>query len=163
MSNKQWYVVYTKPRGEKKAELRLQEQGIETFLPLQETLRQWSDRKKKVQVPLFTSYLFVHINLKYDHLPVLQTYGVVRFVYHLGKPAVVRDEEIAAVRYMLENYTELEAESLQPGQEVEVKSGTFAGQQGIIQEMKNGYLLLELESIGQRLKAKIPIDRVKKR
>jgi len=162
MSNKQWYVVYTNPRGEKKAELRLQEKGIETFLPLQEVVKQWSDRKKKIQVPLFNSYLFVHIDLKKEHLSVLQTYGVVRFVRDLGAPAVVRDAEIEAVRYLLQNYIELSAESLEPGQQVEVKSGSFQGQQGMIREVRNGYLVLELESIGQRLRAKMPYDRVKK-
>ena len=162
MSNKQWYVVYTTPKGEKKAEARLQEKGIETFLPLQETVRQWSDRKKKVQSPLFTSYLFVQIDLIHDKYPVLETYGVVRFVNYLGKPAIVREEEIEAIRYLLKNYTELEAESLQPGQRVQVKSGAFEGQQGVIQQMENGYLVLELDSIGQRLKAKIPYGQVKK-
>jgi len=60
---KKWYVVYTTPRGEKKANHRLEEKGIETYLPLRKTIRQWSDRKKKIEVPLFTSYLFVYVDL----------------------------------------------------------------------------------------------------
>jgi len=158
---KKWYVVYTTPRGEKKASQRLEEKGIETYLPLRKTIRQWSDRKKKIAVPLFTSYLFVHVNLVHEKYPVLETYGVVSFVRYLGKEAVVRDSEIEAIEYMLQNFTEIQTQSLQPGQRVNIQGGSLKGQTGVVRDLKNNTLTLELENIGYQLVAKIPVDQVK--
>ncbi len=155
-------MVYTAPRSEKKASERLEKNGIESFLPLKQTLRQWSDRKKKVKVPLFTSYLFVRVNLVHEKYKVLETFGVVQYVYHEGQPAVVRDQDIEDIKMLLENYTELEAVTLEPGQRVEIKSGTLGGKSGIIRDTKNGVLTLELENIGYQLIAKIPLKQVKK-
>ena len=74
-----WYAVYTRPRFEKQVVKALLDQGIEGYLPLIKTMRQWSDRKKMVEVPLFSSYVFVHINRSaYDQ--VLQTQGVVKYI-----------------------------------------------------------------------------------
>ncbi|UZR95501.1 UpxY family transcription antiterminator [Chondrinema litorale] len=167
--NKKWYVVYTTPRGEKKASQRLEQRGIQTYLPVRETIRQWSDRKKKVLLPLFTSYLFVNIDLVHDKYSVLETNGVVAFVKYLGSEAVVRDEEIDAIKYMLKNYTEIETSSIQvggkktlePGQRVEIQGGTLKGQSGIIKNLKNNTLVLELENIGFQMIAKIPVEQVR--
>jgi len=158
---KKWYVVYTTPRGEKKANHRLEEKGIETYLPLRKTIRQWSDRKKKIEVPLFTSYLFVYVDLVHEKYPVLETNGVVAFVKHLGKEAVVRDREIEAIEYLLQNFTEITTESLQPGYRVNIQGGSLKGQSGIIKDIKNNTLTLELENIGFQLVAKIPVEQVK--
>ncbi|MEM1137173.1 MAG: UpxY family transcription antiterminator [Bacteroidota bacterium] len=158
---KTWYVVYTTPKGEKKASQRLEERGIQTYLPLRQTLRQWSDRKKKVAIPLFTSYLFVKIDLVREKYPVLETNGVVAFVKYLGKEAVVREQEIEAIQYMLKNYTEIETRSLQPGQRVQINGGSLKGQSGIIRNMKNNTLVLEMENIGFQMIAKIPVSQVK--
>ena len=74
-----WYAIYTRPRAEKQVCQRLVEQGIEAYLPIRKTMRQWSDRKKMVEVPLFTSYVFVHIDRRfYDD--VVRTHGVVKYI-----------------------------------------------------------------------------------
>ena len=171
--NKKWYVVYTTPRGEKKASQRLEERGIQTYLPLRETIRQWSDRKKKVTLPLFTSYLFVKVDLVFDKYSVLETNGVVAFVKYLGNEAIVREEEIDAIKYMLKNYTEIETHSiqtgsrdsnllnLQPGQKVNIQGGSLKGQSGIVRNLKNNTLILELENIGFQMIAKIPVNQVR--
>ena len=88
-----WYAVYTRSRFEKKAAERLAEQGIEAYVPLQRVMRQWSDRRKPVLEPAFRSYVFVRIN-HLHYYKVLDTPGIVRYVFFDGKPAVVRDEEI---------------------------------------------------------------------
>jgi transcriptional antiterminator RfaH len=92
-----WYVIYTKPRNEKKVTERLQQIGIVVYCPLVTQIKQWSDRKKKIQVPLFNSYLFVNMDEK-DREKVFQVSGVVRYLFWLGKPAIVRDEEIDVLR-----------------------------------------------------------------
>ena len=100
-----WYVLYTKPRNEKKTATLLQEKGITVFCPLQETIRQWTDRKKKIQEPLFKSYIFVHLkDYETQQVNVLTTRGAVRFLWWQGKPGVVRDEEIEAIQYFLNEY-----------------------------------------------------------
>ena len=95
-----WYAIYTKSRNEKKVALNLQEKGIEVYLPLLKTLKQWSDRKKWVEEPLFRSYLFVRI-LDKNYLEVLQTDGVVRFITFRQERVPVPDQQIEAVKAYL--------------------------------------------------------------
>src|SRR5206468_12120920 len=98
-----WYVVYTKPRWEKKVADLLTRKGIESYCPLNKVKKQWHDRKKIISEPLFTSYVFVHISV-HSHNNVLQTSGIINFVYWLGKPAVVRDDEIDTIKSFLDHY-----------------------------------------------------------
>ena len=93
MSDRQWLVIYTKPKNEKTVSERLSSNGIEVYCQIVETVRQWSDRKKKIKVPLFTSYVFVRVQEK-QRTEILQDPGVMNFVFWLGKPAVVRDSEM---------------------------------------------------------------------
>ena len=75
-----WYALYTKPRAEKKVSSELDFRGFENFLPLQTTIKQWSDRKKKVEIPLFNSYIFVRIDLEKYYYKILEIPGIVKFV-----------------------------------------------------------------------------------
>src|ERR1700733_7578238 len=95
-SGKSWYAVHTRPRWEKKVAGLLAKKKLEFYCPLNKVQRQWSDRKKIVTEPLFSSYVFVHID-ETEQVPVRVTDGVINFVYWLGKPAVVRNEEILAI------------------------------------------------------------------
>ena len=98
-----WYAVFTKPRAEKKVVERLEEGDIEVFLPLVKTLRQWSDRKKYVQLPLIPSYVFVRMNEK-DLNKVLPYPGTVAVLKHLGKPAKVKQSEIDNLKILSDNF-----------------------------------------------------------
>jgi transcription antitermination factor NusG len=110
-----WYVIYTQPRNEKKVAERLQNLGITVYCPLITIIKQWSDRKKKVQVPLLNSYVFVHLNDK-DREAVFQVSGVVRYLFWLGKPAIVRDEEIQALQEGLKDtMTSYEVKAIKVG------------------------------------------------
>lgn len=91
-----WYAVYTKSRTEKKVALRLKEAGIEAYCPVNKREKQWSDRRKVTEEPLFRSYVFVNIDLEKQSATVRRTLGVVNFVYWLQKPAVIQDDEILA-------------------------------------------------------------------
>jgi transcription antitermination factor NusG len=101
MSNsKRWFAAYTKPRWEKKVSGVLERKGVECWCPLKKTEKQWSDRKKVVEEPLFTSYVFVRIN-ETEKSVVLMTDGILNFVYYIGKPAIIRDEEIDIIKKFL--------------------------------------------------------------
>jgi transcription antitermination factor NusG len=96
-----WYALYTKPRHEKKVNDQLEGKGIISFLPMVEQLRQWKDRRKKVWIPLFNSYVFVKIDLK-DRYNALQTHGVVRLVSFGGEPAAIPDWQIEQLQQVIE-------------------------------------------------------------
>jgi len=146
-----WLAVYVRSRAEKKAQLELQTMGIETFLPLQRRLRQWSDRKKWVEMPLISGYLFVKISRK-EYDKVLQSNHVVSYVRFEGKAAIVPDNQIESLKLMLSQQAleiEITKEKLKPGQEVEVISGPLIGLKGKLQKMKGrNKVAVELEQLG---------------
>jgi transcription antitermination factor NusG len=88
-----WHALYTKPRHEKKVADQLLDKRIDTYLPLRKILKQWSDRKKWVEEPLFKSYVFIHADAK-ERQRALYTYGVLKLVQFGDEPARVRDDEI---------------------------------------------------------------------
>src|SRR5687767_5047441 len=100
---KKWYAVYTKPRREKKVDKLLNEKGMESYCPLQKIQRQWSDRKKIVEEPLFKSYVFVRISDE-QQTELRMVNGVVNFVYWMGKPAIIKDKEIEIIKKFLNEY-----------------------------------------------------------
>ncbi|RTY71276.1 UpxY family transcription antiterminator [Flavobacterium sp. ZB4P23] len=150
-----WYVVYTKPKWEKKVAEQLQKIGVECYCPLVTQMRQWSDRKKKVEVPLFNSYVFVQLEDSKRNL-VFQSVGAVRYLYWLGKPAIVRDEEIEVIKKWLNtsDCVDLTVASYQIGETIQLESGPFADQKATVQEMTNTHYVLVLESLGCVLKMK---------
>ena len=148
-----WYVGYSKPKWEKKVAEQLTKRGVECYCPLIIQVRQWSDRKKKIEVPLFNSYIFVRL-AETDRNLVFQSTGVVRYLFWLGKPAIVRDEEINTIKKWLTtpDKFEISVSSLQVGDKVVLESGPFKSQEAIVQEVnKNNYVLV-LESMGCVLK-----------
>lgn len=150
-----WYVVYTKPKWEKKVAEQLVQKGIECYCPLITQVRQWSDRKKKVEVPLFNSYVFVRL-ADTDRNLVFQSTGAVRYLFWLGKPAIVRDEEINTIKKWLitPDQYEISVSSLQVGDKVVLESGPFQSQQAIVQEINKTSCVLVLESMGCVLRMK---------
>lgn len=150
-----WYVIYTKPKWEKKVAEKLNEAGIECYCPLITQIKQWSDRKKKVEVPLFNSYVFVHLN-DTDRNSVFQVAGVVRYLFWLGKPAIVKDEEISIIKNSLSspNISEVLVSEIQVGDKIKLESGVFSNQEAIVQEVSKTHYILILESLGCVLKIK---------
>jgi transcription termination/antitermination protein NusG len=145
------FILYTASRSEKKVEKRLKEQNQEVFLPLVTQVKQWSDRKKKVQVPLFNGYLFVycHPDKRYE---ILQTPGAVKFVHFGGEPATVRKEEIEKLQRFIATGMQVEVteEDFQPGDMVKIAGGALAGFEGECIARKNHqFLVLRIPSIGQ--------------
>ena len=92
-----WNVIYTKARNEKKVASQLEKSGFEVYCPIVTQIKQWSDRKKKVETPLIPSYVFVNVEEK-NRDDVFEVHGVVRYLFWLGKPAIVKNEEILALQ-----------------------------------------------------------------
>jgi transcriptional antiterminator RfaH len=150
-----WYVVYTKPKWEKKVAQQLEQLDIECYCPLIKTMKQWSDRKKLVEVPLFNSYVFVRIEEK-DRDLVFNSLGATRFLFWLGKPAIVKEQEIDTIKEWLSHPDEyqVEVDTISKGDFLTIPSGPFSNQKGIVQEVNNNYYSLVLESLGCVLKMK---------
>ncbi len=148
-----WYPVYTRSRAEKQAFELLQKKNIEAYLPLQKTLKQWSDRKKWVYEPLFKSYLFVRIFQK-QQTEVLMTKGIVRFLYHSGSIASMPDQQINDVQLLLANDVEMEvtSEHIAPGEKVIIKAGPLIGLSGeMVRYQSQKQLIVRLENLGQSI------------
>ena len=126
-----WYALYTRPRAEKQVYQRLVENQIETFLPLQKTYRMWSDRKKLVEKPLLSSYIFVKTKSKYFP-DVFKVPGVVKFVTFEGHPASIPQNQIDNLRLLINSDEEIEisSEKFARGDNVEVVNGSLIGLTG---------------------------------
>jgi transcription antitermination factor NusG len=150
-----WYVIYTKPKWEKKVAEKLNEIGIESYCPVITQIKQWSDRKKKVEVPLFNSYVFVQL-LESERNSVFQVSGVVRYLFWLGKPAIVREEEISIIKKSLAspNLSDVSVSSIQVGDRIKLETGAFSNQDAIVKEVSKTHYILVLESLGCVLKIK---------
>jgi transcriptional antiterminator RfaH len=155
-STHSWYVIYTKPRHEKKVAEMLQSQGIEAYCPLKAQIKQWSDRKTVVHVPLFNSYLFVHI-AEANRAAVFAVPGVVRYIYWCGTPAIVRNQEIEEIKRWLNDFdhNELEVDYYKADQKVRILSGSFINQEAKIVKQQGKHLVMTLEGLGLVLRVKL--------
>jgi transcription antitermination factor NusG len=136
--NKHWYAVYTHSRAEKKVLKELVFQNIDTYLPLQRKLSQWSDRKKWVEMPLIPGYLFVCIDRK-EYDIVLKTPGVVAYVRFEGKAAIIPDYQIEFIKKMLNDISlsvEVSHNIPEKGDKVIVISGPLIGMKGRLLSFK---------------------------
>lgn len=151
-----WYALYTRSRHEKKVDLQLRQKGFTSYLPLRQVWRQWSDRKKWVEEPLFRCYVFVHCDER-QRLEALQTYGAVRFVTFNGKPAIVREEEIERIRRILREIPHAEAcEEWVVGEPVEIVRGPLAGIHGVLIQVRGSRrLVVNIDSIRQGVRFEI--------
>lgn len=158
-----WYALYTKPRHEKKVESQLLEKGIESYLPLRKMLKQWSDRKKWVEEPLFRSYVFIHTDLR-GQQRALYTYGVLKLVSFGNGPALVRDEEIDTIKRILAKDIPIEACCpVSVGDTVEIARGPLMGIRGRLVELRGSRrLVVVIDSIQQALRFSVDLADVKR-
>lgn len=163
MQRKRWLALYTRPRFEKKILKALEEQNIECYLPLIKTLRQWSDRRKWVEVPLFSSYVFVNVSVS-EHLVVLNTPGSVRFVAFEGSAVEIPVKQIESIKWVLS--TNIEAEPLEEkipeGSRVEVIKGPLMGLNAELTRYNNkNIIILRIEQLDKSIEVKIPRNHVR--
>ena len=163
--NLNWYVIKTRSRSEDKVAQRINAIGMHVYLPLQKTIRQWSDRKKKIEVPLIPNTLFVET----DQKSLNQLYNIPGFhsiLKFLGKPALVRQNEINNLKLLLQENIEIKKEDFREfkkGESIEVIRGPM---QGIIatsiDDGRTHKLIVEIESMEQRFIVHIPKSCVRK-
>lgn len=129
-----WYAVQTRSRHEKVVAMRLQEQGIATFLPTIREEHRWSDRKKIVELPLFSCYVFVKVaSTNEQRLRVCRTDGVFQIIGVRGEGTPIPHEQIEAIQTLLTNKLPFKAHPfLKVGQRVRIKSGALAGVEGVL-------------------------------
>jgi len=149
MQVRYWHVIYTRPRSEKKVAKLLQSKGFEVYCPLRRVRKRWSDRWKIVEEPLLASYLFVNVEDS-TREDVFCVPGVVRYLFWLGKPARVRDEEINRLRLWLNEYSgeAITVENFRVNQNVRLASGPLMGQEGEVVRKEGNTLRLVVESLG---------------
>jgi transcriptional antiterminator RfaH len=134
----QWYVAYTYPKFERKVRETLTRKNINAYLPLQKVTRQWSDRKKRIEVPIFPNYIFVNV-LYNERFDILNVPGVVRFVTFGGSLAVISNEEIDSIQKLVTGNAEVELTTdFKEGDLVKMVTGPFAGLKGLLYERNNG-------------------------
>jgi transcription antitermination factor NusG len=158
--SRKWLAVYTRPRWEKKVNQLLSEKGIESYCPLNKVKRKWSDRIKIVNEPLFKSYVFVKIGAE-DKPNVRMTPGAINFVYWQGKPAIIREKEITAIKRFLDEYKSAEVKpiELKVNQRVRVTDGSLMDHEGRVMDIRRKKAKVIIESLGYILIAYI--DRTK--
>lgn len=163
---RKWFAVYTKPRAEKKVNEQLEQYGYEVYLPLKKELRQWKDRRKWVEVPLFNSYVFLKVNAKqYYEIPKLIK-GFVKFVTIGGQKIAVREEEIETIKKLLDysgDNIDVLNEDFRLNQKVEVRIGQLKGLKGKLVEFRGKYkIAVRIDALGTDLLVEINKSAVKK-
>jgi len=150
-----WYVIYTKPRCAKKAEEQLLSLGINAYCPTRNETRLWSDRKKRIQVPVLPSMVLVHIEEK-DINRVFESPLVVRYMFWMGKRAVVRQSEIDILKKYLDgsyNLSNSISSSVNVGDDFKLPS--FNNEKGVVSKISNNNIWIYLKSIGYSVKLKL--------
>ncbi|KAA1246435.1 UpxY family transcription antiterminator [Aquimarina sp. RZ0] len=156
-----WYVLYVKPRHEKKIENLLKEKQIETYLPLVKTIRKWSDRKKMIESPLFPSYLFVKIDFRKDSENVLSIRGFCTFIRFGSEFAKVQDHEIKSIRLLTEMSDVKDIENsdiaIKVGEYRRVQEGALSGLDCEIINVNNvNKIIVRIDSIKHSIMATLP-------
>jgi len=152
--NTAWYVVYTRPRWEKKVAQTLLERGVVHYCPLNKMTRQWSDRKKVVLEPLFKGYVFVQVEdtEKWD---IKKVDGILNYVYWLGKPAKVKDSEIETIKKFMNEFEGVEVVDIQleKNTPVVIQQGVLMNYKGVVVEVLGNKARVQIDSMGVRLSA----------
>lgn len=161
ITEKKWYAVYTRARWEKKVAELLTKRKVDVFCPLNKVMRQWADRKKMILEPLFTSYVFVHAS-EADYLTIKQTEGIINFVYWLGSPAVIKDEEIYAIKDFLSEHADVKLEKvdINVSDKVRITDGLLVHREGDVLEVKSKSVKIYLPSLGYAMTAEVSKSKV---
>ena len=149
-SSESWYVLYTKPRHEKKLAERLQLEGWKVYCPLKKTAKQWSDRKKVVEEALFPSFIFIQCE-EAQRDQVFSHASAVRYLYWLRKPAIVRGDEIQSIKQWMgevKNHEDITIESISLGSRVRLSGGPLMGEAGTVKELRGTQATIVLEQLG---------------
>lgn len=153
-NNKNWYVVYTRPRWEKKIAESLAAAGIEHYCPINKVTRQWSDRRKTVLEPVFKGYVFVRPE-EAKKWEIRDVNGILNFVYWLGKPARVRDEEIDTIKKFLVEFDDVtvEKKDFELHDTVRITRGVLMNYEGMVISVFGNRAIVKIDSMDLQLSA----------
>lgn len=152
--NNQWFVVYTRPRWEKKVALTLEERGIENYCPLNKVTKKWSDRHKVVLEPLFKGYVFINIadDIKWE---VKKVNGILNYVHWLGRPAIVPQVQIDTIKKFMQDYQQVEVSelSIDKNSRVRIRQGLLMHHEGMVLQESGAQAKVHINSLGITLTA----------
>ena len=144
----QWFAVQTRYRFERKVTAQLQSRGLETFLPMLEETHSWSDRRKRVDIPLFSGYTFVRFDLPRLSRNLLNTEGIIGLITFAGKPAPVPAKQIDDLQMLLSQKVPCALHAfLKVGQRVRIRGGSLNGLEGILEQCGDRNLVISIDSI----------------
>jgi transcription antitermination factor NusG len=153
--HKMWLVLITRPKSEKKVASQLQQLGMEAFCPVRKEMRFWSDRKKKIEIPLLPSMVLVNLE-DINRNTVFAIAGVKRYLFWLGKPAVVRQDEIKALKTIQsQNYKSLDIDRLTEGSKISLREFGFQQEKGTVKYISANQCWVVLHSLGYVIKLHI--------
>lgn len=140
---KNWFVLQTKPRNEKVVFRQVELKGVNAYLPIVEKIRIWSDRKKKIQIPLFPGYVFVHASEDERIKAISNTFGAIRYIFYEKRPAMIREREIELIKQALiePEKIRIEEKNIKKGDMIVVTYGIFKGMKGYVNEFRGNYKL----------------------
>ncbi|MEP2238145.1 MAG: UpxY family transcription antiterminator [Maribacter sp.] len=151
-----WFVLVVKTKREKQVAEILERHGFDIYCPLKKEIRQWSDRKKTIEIPIFDNYVFVRLK-ESERDTVFITSHIKKYMYWLGKPAIVRDVEIDVIKEWMTDDTicNVKSSQLQKGKLITIEKGAFKNKEATIQQVRKNELKLVLNGLGIVLLAKI--------
>ncbi len=161
LSNNNWYAVSTRPNAEKKVFERLSANSYEAYLPLVSSIREWSDRKKKIETPLISTFVFVKLDPTRMY-EVLKIQGALGILKYLGKPAIIKEQEIENLKILMTDTSEvskLENIDFEHGEDVLVTKGPFMGlvAQSVIIKGKRR-IIVSIEALGSVMEVNLPLS-----
>lgn len=162
--NEGWYLIYTRPRHEKKVADGMAEVGVTSFLPRIKQLRNWSDRRKYIDMPLFPSYIFVFLKDMTDYYHASGTDGVLYFVKFDKKIARVQDSIINNLRLLVEQGADVQVttELFQPGQQLVISDGPLTGLScEVVQVNGKEKVLVRVHLLQRNVLATLPVKFVR--
>lgn len=162
-NSENWYVLRTKPRQEKKAATYLSDNGFEVYIPLRESIKIWSDRKKKVEEVIIPSYIFIRTTEK-DRNKIFPAVGVFNYMYWLKKPVIIRDKEMDQMQRWFSQHAkeEIKSHEITVGSNVKIESGVMSGKEGVVEKIGNKYITLTIAQLGIKFQVDKPSTLVRK-
>ncbi len=161
-----WYVLYTMPQHEKKVAAYFAEKRIEHYLPLIKRKRQWSDRIKLIDFPLFPGYIFVRFDWASQYPEIFMHHGILNVVRLEGSPVVIEDIEFERLKALIIYAKDIQSDPerhLPPGQKVEIRTGPFKGLSGVVARVKNkNRLFVRVAALDRVISAEIDVIDVEK-
>jgi len=156
-NEKSWFALYTKPRSEFKAREQLAGLGVEHYLPTFTTMKQWSDRRKKITEPLIRGYIFIHAN-ENQRLASVEQPSIVRCIFDGGHPAYIPDWQIDNIKKLLTHQSELIVyNGIVPGTKVKIKNGPFDGVVGIVTNNEKGKTIsISIDLLNRSVITRVP-------